>query len=172
MAALHLAALAVQRMVRGHQARLLVAFATSNEPALRHRAPKACRSAAKAAADRLKQKKPAAAAAPAAAAKAESSAADAQLDDSEIGLISRFLEVRMRRGDDAAELTFNDFCLLRLQAWGRMMPWRDYLRIMLKRPLLRLAALGIQQCWRAFRIRAPRRAETTFPAQLRVMNRP
>ena len=58
VAALHLAALAVQRMVRGHQARLLVAFATSNEPALRHRAPKACRSAAKGAADRLKQKKP------------------------------------------------------------------------------------------------------------------
>ena len=56
--AMHLAAQTVQRMVRGHQVRLLVSYATSSEPALRHRAPKACRAAAVAAAERLKQRRP------------------------------------------------------------------------------------------------------------------
>lgn len=111
VAALHLAAQTVQRMVRGHQVRLLVSYATCNEPALRHRAPKACRAAATAAAERLKQRRPRVATLTpggrhgAGAPPAE----DGQLDESEVGLISRYLEAKMRRSEDALELTFNDW---------------------------------------------------------------
>ena len=162
--ALHLAAMEIQRMVRGHQVRLLVAFATSNEPSLRHRAPRASRRAAiAAAAMKRRPRKPAAQTPAPAPARASTSTADlgeeGRLEDSEIGLISRFLEARMRSGEGAAELTFNDWVLTRLQAWGRMLPWRTYLRI-LKRQLLRLAAGSIQRGWRTFLSRGPRKGRS------------
>ena len=140
--ALHLAAQTAQRVVRGHQVRLLVSYATSNEPALRHRAPKACRAAAVAAAERLKQRRPRVPK----PARAEGGvpAEEGQLDESEVGLISRYLESKMRRSEDALELTFNDWVLQRLQAWGRMLPWRRYLHAM-RRPLLRVGAASIQR---------------------------
>ena len=144
--ALHLAAQSVQRMVRGHQVRLLVSYATSNEPALRHRAPRACRVAGMAAAERLKQKRPRALATQAVASpKLRDSGEGGNLAEEEIGLISRYLEARMSsRSEEASQLTFNDWVLQRLQAWGRMLPWRAYLRAM-RRPLLRLGAMSIQR---------------------------
>ena len=93
--ALHLAAQTAQRVVRGHQVRLLVSYATSNEPALRHRAPKACRAAAVAAAERLKQRRPRIP--KPARAEGGAPAEEGQLDASEVGLISRYLEAKMRR---------------------------------------------------------------------------
>ena len=117
--ALHLAAQTVQRMVRGHQVRLLVSYATSNEPALRHRAPEACRAAAVAAAERLKQRRPRVPKAARAEGAGAPPAEEGQLDESEVGLISRYLEAKMRRSEDALQLTFNDWVLQRLQAWRR-----------------------------------------------------
>ena len=142
--AMHLAAQTVQRMVRGHQVRLLVSYATSSEPALRHRAPKACRAAAVAAAERLKQRRPRLPK-PARAEGGSAPAEDGQLDESEVGLISRYLEAKMRRSEEGAlTLTFNEWVLHRLQAWGRMLPWRAYLLAM-RRPLLLLGAASIQR---------------------------
>ena len=97
--AMHLAAQTVQRMVRGHQVRLLVSYATSSEPALRHRAPKACRAAAVAAAERLKQRRPRVPK-PARAEGGTAPAEEGQLDESEVGLISRYLEAKMRRSEE------------------------------------------------------------------------
>ena len=109
--AMHLAAQTVQRMVRGHQVRLLVSYATSSEPALRHRAPKACRAAAVAAAERLKQRRPRVPQ-PARAEGGSAPAEDGQLDESEVGLISRYLEAKMRRSEEGAlTLTFNEWVL-------------------------------------------------------------
>ena len=62
-------------------------------------------------------------------------AEDGQLDESEVGLISRYLEAKMRRSEEGAlTLTFNEWMLHRLQAWGRMLPWRAYLLAMRRHP--------------------------------------
>ena len=45
----------------------------------------------------------------------------------ELGLISRFLEAKIRRAD-GGELAFTDWARMRLQAWGRMLPLKAYRR--------------------------------------------
>ena len=70
----------------------------------------------------------------------------------------------MRHG--GSEMAFNDFILLRLQAWARMVPWRAYRRA-LRDPVLNAAASSIQKAWRgdeARRARAAAAAATVGPS--------
>ena len=158
----HLAAMEVQRFARGHQVRLLVVLATSSSSEKRLRPPAASiRAAAKAAARSTRRRREAgrrgdSVSAPAAAsgvsgvvASLGSAGGGESLGNTELGLISRFLEAKMRAGESSTgeELTFNEWVLSRMQAWCRMLPWRAYLRV-LKRPIFGAAARSIQGAWR------------------------
>ena len=47
-----------------------------------------------------------------------------QISSSEIGLISRFLEAKVRYSNsESDELSYNDYVILFLQAWFRARPW-------------------------------------------------
>ena len=158
----HLAAMEVQRFARGHQVRLLVVLATSSSSEKRLRPPAASiRAAAKAAARSTRRRREAgrrgdSVSAPAAAsgvsgvvASLGSAGGGESLGNTELGLISRFLEAKMRAGESSTgeELTFNEWVLSRMQAWCRMLPWRAYLRV-LRRPIFGAAARSIQGAWR------------------------
>lgn len=132
--AFNLAAMAVQRVVRGHVLRLRLG--NSSDPRL----PLACqRAAANALAWRAGRGGSA----------QEPADADARAESTELSLVARFLETRVRRGGSGApDMEFNEWILLRLQAWARMVPWRAYRRA-LRDQYLNSAARSIQSMWRA-----------------------
>ena len=128
---LHVAAMAVQRYVRGFQLRLAVGSAAPS--ASPSRMPTACRRTAAAhQARRASRPVPV---------KPAPSAAGAQ--NTELSLVARYLESKVRRGAAMADVQFNDWILFRLQAWARMVPWRAYNRGV-RSMVLTVAARSIQ----------------------------
>lgn len=130
----HVAAMLIQRYVRGFMSRVDLGGAAGT--------PIACRRSAAAAQARRKDRKP-----PPPAAGAAGGA-----QSTELSLVARYLEAKVRRGRD--DVQFNDWILMRLQAYARMVPWRAYSRGM-RSPLLAAAAGSIQHARRRqLRIRA------------------
>lgn len=140
---LHLAALTIQAVARGFALRVAVANAAPT--AAQGRVPLACRRAAVAASARSAgRRKP--------LAPSSSGAGDpARARSTELSLVSRYLEAKMRRGAGGEPLAnFNDWILLRLQAWARMVPWLAYQRSLRDRTL-QAAARSIQAAWHRHR---------------------
>ena len=165
---LHLAAMAVQAVVRGYALRLLVAGAAPTSA--QNRVPLACRRAAAAAAARRHGRPALAGSTP-----TPGAAAGAHARSTELSLVSRYLEAKMRRGNDIA--AFNDWILLRLQAWARMVPWRSYQRALNSR-ILQTGAASVQRWWRAHRVetggrrrpRKPKGPPTAPQAAVRIQH--
>lgn len=131
---LHLAAVTLQTVVRGFQLRMAVA---KTAPAsAQARVPIPCRRAAIAAAARR------------AAGRGQKLVAAARplARSTELSLVSRYLEAKMRHGGPP---TFNDWILLRVQAWARMVPFRSFLKALRSR-VLQTAARSLQQKWREY----------------------
>ena len=152
VATLNLAAMAVQRHVRGHQVRLLLVLLTASDEDAKCRLPTAARAAGVATARRQAAHRERREKACGGAEGGGEGGASPRISTTEVGLISRFLEAKMAAGADADgnELTFYQFVLLHLQAWARMLPWRTYAAIM-RQPLLEAGALSIQLAWRRCR---------------------
>ena len=136
---LHLAAQTIQAVLRGFQLRVLVANVAPTTS--QGRVPLACRRAAAAAAEKRARRQGQSAVA---AAVAEAAASSSRARSTELSLVSRYLEAKMRRSEGLA--AFNDWILLRLQAWARMVPWRAYNRA-LRDLVLQTAALSLQRLW-------------------------
>lgn len=165
VAALNLAALCLQRWARGHRARVLIVLSTMQDglaaghggrvPAASRRAAAASAHAAHAATSRRGGRR----------AGVPVPAADV-LSSTEAGLISRFLEAKLRLAAyGLPEMDFYTWVLVRLQAWARMLPCRRYFRLA-RSPLLLLGAASIQYEWRArayARRRRPRRKRRQDP---------
>lgn len=115
---MHVAAMAIQRHVRGFVLRIGVGRAApSSNP---NRVPMACRRATSVLSAWRASRPPRDPAA--------GGARGAQ--STELSLVARFLESKVRLGPSAGDIEFNDWILLRLQAWARMVPWRAYRRSM------------------------------------------
>ena len=140
--AFHLAAMAVQRHARGYVLRLRLGG--SSEP----RVPRACRRTAAAALARRAALTPAVGDSTGLQPQltGDDDDADTRAQRTELSLVARFLESKVRHG--GSEMQFNDWILLRMQAWARMVPWRAYRRA-LRDPLLNAAARSIQRAWRS-----------------------
>jgi hypothetical protein len=145
--ALHLASMALQRLVRGHLLRLVIARHSTHG----QWCPQACRRA-----ESASKARSAARDAQAAAPAAEEEAADKGETSyqTELNLVSRYLEAKMRHGGAIA--SYSEWVALRLMAWARMVPHRVYLRA-LKDSTMRTAALCLQHAWRQHSRRAPSR---------------
>ena len=128
--AMHVAAMAIQRYARGFVLRAGVGRAAPSSAA--GRVPLACRRAAAAATAWRTGRKA-----------AEKVVSTRGADSTELSLVARYLEAKVRRGPAANEVQFNDWILLRLQAYARMVPWRAYLRAM-RSTVLAAAARSIQ----------------------------
>ena len=122
----HLAAMTIQRIARGFCLRVSVGGAATA------RVPGACRRAAQRSSARKAGK-----------AEAAGAEAEAAAQSTELSLVAKFLEGKVRR-HAGEELQFNDWILLRLQAWARMVPWRAYARSVLRDVVLKNAARSIQ----------------------------
>lgn len=131
---MHLAAVTLQTVVRGFQLRMAVA---KTAPAsAQTRVPIPCRRAAIAAAARRS----------AGRGRQLVAAARPLARSTELSLVSRYLEAKMRHGGPP---TFNDWILLRVQAWARMVPLRSFLKALRSR-VLQTAARSLQQKWREY----------------------
>ena len=109
---MNVAAVLMQRCARGFMLRASVGGAAT--AASQSRVPAACRKTATAMVVRRTNRKPAVAAAGAAA------AAGGRAQSTELSLVARFLEAKVRRGGGGDDISFNDYILLRLQAWARI----------------------------------------------------
>jgi len=129
---LHVAAMVVQRVARGFLLRAAVGgIALGSAPA---RVPSSCRRTAAAVQARHANRPPKQQAVSGAARGAE---------NTELTLVARYLEAKVRRGPAAVDIQFNDWILMRMQAWARMVPWRAYSRS-LRNPVFNIAARSIQ----------------------------
>ena len=143
--AFHIASQCVQRVARGFLLRLTIGQSAASGTSAR--VPKACRRTAAA----VTAFKGAATAKGGGAAGRDVSAANARVQNTELTLVARYMEAKVRRGTSAVggeELQFNDWILVRLQAFARMVPWRAYQRG-LRLKALNAAAVSIQRARRS-----------------------
>ena len=149
VAALNLGAVCLQRWARGHRARVLIVMSTL-QTGLRAgyggRVPDASRRVAAAAA----RASEAARARRASRTERQARVLSGEvLSNTETSLISRFLEAKLRLATfGIQDIDFPTWALMRLQAWFRMVSWRRYF-LLVRSPLLLLAAASIQYEWRS-----------------------
>jgi hypothetical protein len=150
--AMHIAALVIQRAARGYLLR--VAFGTTSGAPQVPRASKRTAAAAQA----FKTSAVAEGGGMGGMTPADAAAAKAaSAQSTELSLVARYLEAKVRHGGPPAggagseaseEVQFNDWILLRLQAYARMVPHRAY-RAALRLQLFNAAAASIQRARRA-----------------------
>lgn len=145
--AMHIASLVIQRTVRGYLLRLSIG--TSNSPHL----PKASKRTA-AAAQAFKTVAVAEGGGLGSMSPEDAAAAKlAKVQATELKLVARYLEAKVRYSGvlsdpENEEVQFNDWILLRLQAFARMIAWRCYHRS-LRNVVFNAAATSIQRARRA-----------------------
>ena len=141
--AMHIASLVIQRTVRGYLLRLSIG--TSNSPHL----PKASKRTA-AAAQAFKTVAVAEGGGMGSMSPEDAAAAKlAKVQATELKLVARYLEAKVRYSGvlsdpENEEVQFNDWILLRLQAFARMIAWRCYHRS-LRNVVSNAAATSIQR---------------------------